>query len=522
MTGGDVDVVVIGSGFGGSVTANRLALAGKRVLVLERGPWRDSVPVRSMGITRRSPFPYGMKALTHLAHSVHRGRLDLRLNKAGMYEVFVFPGLYALAASAVGGGSTAYGGILQAPRNTSIWHGRHPELDPAGIERYYDKVIADMGGVRLSREHPLPQSVWTHFPDSADRRCRPAEPQPHVGFLLPTTLAQAGTTTACGPARLERQYCAFDGDSFLGSRGGAKASVDFVYLAPVLDQGVTVRDFCEVDSIKPSRPVDGAGYIVQFKDLASGTREQVHAAQVVLAAGTLNTLRLLFNNSGQPGGLGPMPSLGRSVCANSDLMAVWVRPSAPVSSFCSVPPQGEFTVAGHAAPAYGLGGFPGLDTLPLPAFVKRRLAQVFLMYGMGADSGKASVTCDGGHLHSDYDHRQEPIYDDIRGAFRIVASESGDKVLTVPKPITAHTLGGACVGADAEHGVVDHLGEVYGNPGLYVADASALPAAPGGPPAVVIAAWAHHVADGISRSSWRGMSERPLGQGRPSTSTVET
>ena len=39
------------------------------------------------------------------------------------------------------------------------WHGRHPDLDPAGVERYYDKVIADMGGVLLIREHALPQSV---------------------------------------------------------------------------------------------------------------------------------------------------------------------------------------------------------------------------------------------------------------------------------------------------------------------------------------------------------------------------
>ena len=94
----EFDVVIIGSGFGGSVAANRLALAGQRVLLLERGPWRDSLPVRSMGVERRAPFPYGRKAITHLLRSVHRGQLDLRLNRAGMYELFAFPGLGALVA----------------------------------------------------------------------------------------------------------------------------------------------------------------------------------------------------------------------------------------------------------------------------------------------------------------------------------------------------------------------------------------------------------------------------------------
>jgi cholesterol oxidase len=61
--------------------------------------------------------------------------------------------------------------------------------------------------------------------------------------------------------------------------------------------------------------------------------------------------------------------------------------------------------------------------------------------------------------------------------------------------------GGARLGANAQQGVVDHRGEVYGNPGLFVADAAALPAAPGGPPSLAIAAWAHHVADGIAQGS---------------------
>jgi hypothetical protein len=158
--------------------------------------------------------------------------------------VVSFAGVHALAASAVGGGSTAYGSILEPPRNPALWQARHPALDPAEIERYYGKVIGDLGGVRVSREQGLPQSVWDHFPDGRSARCRAAAEQPLVAMLMPSTPAQAGQPVASGPAGVQRRYCAFDGDGFLGSPGGAKASVDFVYLASVLGKGATVRDLC--------------------------------------------------------------------------------------------------------------------------------------------------------------------------------------------------------------------------------------------------------------------------------------
>jgi len=145
-----------------------------------------------------------------------------------------------------------------------------------------------------------------------------------------------------------------------------------------------------------------------------------------------------------------------------------------------------------------MGGFAGFETLPTPSFIKHWLAKTFFMYGIGVDSGSASITYENRHLKVDYDQRREPIYDEIRQGFDVLAAESGDKIWTLPTPLTVHPWGGACLGADAEHGVVDHRGEIYGNPGLFIADAAALPAAPGGPPAVTIAAWAHHVADAMA------------------------
>jgi cholesterol oxidase len=413
-----------------------------------------------------------------------------------MYEVFVFPGLCVLVSSAVGGGSTAYGGLLEPPRNPALWPGSHPELDPAHIERYYDKVISDLGGVRFSREHAVPQSVWTHLPAAAGRRCLASEQQPHVALLIPRSPAEVGTaiTTASG---VQREYCNFDGDGFLGSRGGAKASVDFVYLAPVLGRGVTVRDLCHVTRIQTARPVDGDGYVVHFTDLATRQASVAKAKTVVLAAGTMNTLRLLFTSAAQPNSLMAMPALGRRFSANGDTVGLWQRNSAPVPSVTSTPSLGAFHVAGHEAATFGLGGFPGFQSLPLPAFAKRRLAKTYFLYGIGADGGRASVSFDKEQLRTDYNERNEAIYRETRSAFRVLSAESGDEIWTPARPVTVHACGGAAVGPQAESGVVDHRGEVFGNPGLFVADGAALPAPAGGPPCVAIAAWAHHVADGI-------------------------
>jgi len=474
-------------------------LAGLNVLVLERGPWRDSLPVRSMGIARRAPFPYGAKAITHLLRTVRFRRWGVTLNKSGMYEAFFYPGLGVLVSSAVGGGSHAWAGALVEPHDPAYWQGRHPDLNHADVEKYYDKVLTDMGAVRLSRQHWLRHSVWTQLPVTPGNACIPADPQPPLALKLPYRESEIGQVTECEHG-VKRQTCAFDGDSFLGSRGGAKASVDFIYLAPVLSKGAIVRDMCEVARLVPDRSGAATGYSVHFTDLRERKKEVVVAKRVILAAGTMNTLKLLFA-SAESGGLSPMPSLGRTFGGNGDLIGAWFKDSAQPRMFEAAPMLGSIRLDRRDAPFVALAGLPGVDTLPLPRFVKRKLGKTVPLLGMGADTGKASARYQEGSVVVDYDPNQQPIFDEIREVIRALGVQSGLKTWAITKPITVHPWGGACLGSNANLGVVDHAGEVYGNPGLFVADASALPAAVGTPPSLAIAAWAHHVADRLAQTA---------------------
>ena len=69
------DVLIIGSGFGGSVAASRLADTGMSITVLERGPWRDTKAARNMGIGERSSLPYEWSFYSHMLRSMATGRL---------------------------------------------------------------------------------------------------------------------------------------------------------------------------------------------------------------------------------------------------------------------------------------------------------------------------------------------------------------------------------------------------------------------------------------------------------------
>ena len=421
------------------------------------------------------------------------------VNKHGMYEVFSYPGIDVVCVSAVGGGSHGWLGLLVEPCDASYWENRHPDLRAEQISRYYGKIRSDLGATRLTRQHPLPTSVWAELPGSAGQRCQPCDPQPESAYLYPQFDTETGRLQEEG---LPRRKCAFDGDALLGSRDGAKSSVDFAYLAPGLNNGVTVRALSEVSRIVREPDSTGGGYAVHYRDLRGKTNNIARGPRVVLAAGTMNTLRLLFESQ-QRHDLAAMPSLGATFGGNGDVVAVCVKDSASPPTLPAPPVLGQFTVDGAQSPFFGLAAASGLDTLPLPRRAKRGLHRLMFVFGMGADSGKASAHFELGRVEIDYDRANEPIFARIDEGMDAFQADTGLRVSRHRKPVTVHAWGGACLGRDPEHGVVDHRGEVYGNPGLFIADAAALPAAVGAPPSLAIAAWAHRVADQLAETTTR-------------------
>jgi cholesterol oxidase len=120
---------------------------------------------------------------------------------------------------------------------------------------------------------------------------------------------------------------------------------------------------------------------------------------------------------------------------------------------------------------------------------------------MGVDQANGSVSFRKGRLDMRYDVGESDLYRSIFELFDALGERSGRAVkFDRNSAVTAHAMGGCAIGASPHEGVIDGEGQVYENEGLYISDASALPAPTGGPPSLTIAAWSSHVAASLLRN----------------------
>ena len=497
-------IIVIGSGFGGAVAAARLVEAGLAVTLIERGPWRDTVPVRSMGIAARAPFPHGRGALKRLIRSI-RGNLlpggSITVNRKGLFEIHFGKGLHVVSSSGVGGGSHVYAGLNMRPPDPTWWDQVALEVSADSMEAHYQYVLQRMGSRAPMADDQLPNTMDERFGDSDVIDAHGADYELQMGFEFPQSPgAPRKVATDDGVERWEARP---GEDGNLGSEGGGKTSVDFAFLARAMKRGLTVLDQCEVSEIRKTE----RGYDVHFKNHHSGQSETCSAARVVLAAGTMNTLRLLFASQ-ESGGLATMPALGHNFGGNGDFFGYWKLDDGACDLSQSMPVRGLLRVKQEHAlgedrawPMIAEGALPPPQALPLGGWVSRMLRSGTFVAGMGADAQDGKVSYRRGKLKIDYRAEGSDIFARIKDAFRFIGEKTGKRIFHFETPITVHPTGGACIGTEPAGAVVDGRGEVFANPGLFVADAAAFPKPVAGPPSMTIAAWADHVAESLVASS---------------------
>lgn len=547
----DFDAVIVGSGFGGSVMAQRLAEAGLRVCVLERG--RAYPP----GSFTRSPY------------KARESFWDPERGLRGMYHYRSFRGIDALVSSGLGGGSLIYANVLLrkderwfVDEDVSDGGYEHWPVTRADLDPHYDRVEAMMRAQRYPFEHePYASTPKTiAFKLAAERT--------GLEWSLPklaVTFANEGRPPVPGEAIEEelpnlhgrtRVTCQLCGECDVGCNYGAKNTLDYTYLTRAAHDGAELRTSCDVRRIEPL--ADG-GYAVHYaaleqEDPAAPLR-RLTARRLVLSAGTFGTTALLLRNRSAFPRLSR--KLGTHFCGNGDLLTLALNCNETVdgrrvprvidpghgptiTSTARVPDTLDggdgrgFYLQDAGYPQHlswilhtlavpkalwqwrGRGGYLLLNWLkgsPDPD-VTGHLAELLRaselstsglpLLAMGRDipDGRMFLHRDG-RLDVDWRQTQSAAYfARVRSVSREVARALGGHFADNPiwflrRVITVHPLGGCPMGRHAGEGVVDAGGEAFGYPGLHIADGSVMPGPVGPNPSLTIAALADRFADQI-------------------------
>lgn len=316
------DAVIIGSGFGGSVSALRLAEAGQRVCLLERGKAYPpgSFPRSPQGVSANFWNPSG---------GCH-----------GLFDVWSFRDMEAVISSGLGGGSLIYANVLI--RKDEKWFVR--EDSGQDVYEYWPVTRADLDpfydrAERILRPQRYPLDQPPYNATSKTLALKEAAERLGLEWFLPhlaVTFANDGVPPVPGELirdaypnlhGRERSTCRLCGECDLGCNYGSKNTLDYNYLSLAKLSGADLRPRCEVKAFAP-RP--GGGYSVEYvrhepenegrpTDTRSLPRHTVTADRLVLAAGTLGSTYLLLKNAAAFPGLSP--TLGSRFCGNGDLIA---------------------------------------------------------------------------------------------------------------------------------------------------------------------------------------------------------
>ena len=513
------DVLVVGSGYGGGVAASRLARAGKRVAVLERG--REFLT---------GEFPSRFPDL--------RGELQLtgkRLrmgSPTGLYDVRFGEDMHVLIGCGLGGGSLINAGVALRPDDRVLQDRRWPDA----VAR--DEWLAE-GYARAIR--------WLRpslDPTAAERRKYQALDRASValGKAPMTAPVVVGFEATVNPAGVAQPACTRCGDCCGGCNTGAKNTVALTYLPDAVRHGAEIFTQAKASHLTA---VPGGGWRVhldqQKETDARTTITSVTADVVVLAAGTLGSTEILLRSRDR--GLSLSDQLGRNFSANGDIIAFGYGAKLPVNAIgVGHPPKIEGLDVGACVSGqieivdeHDLGNSLTIQEGVLPSALAPLLPALFIPNGrlIGAlksliagvykgpfaslqtffavshDSASGCLMLEDDRLVLSWPGaRDEPVYARLDQALAALVGQAGGSYVKNPlagtmmgeQPATAHPLGGCGMGRDRTEGVVDHKCRVFDaspsvgsgavHDGLYVVDGAVMPRSLGVNPLLTITALA--------------------------------
>jgi cholesterol oxidase len=507
----DYDVIVVGSGFGGSVTALRLTEKGYRVGVMEAGRrWSPETLPRTSWDTRRFLWMP-------------------RLGMKGIQRITLLKDVLVLSGAGVGGGSLVYANTLYEPLDPFYRDRQWAHLADWRTELapYYDQAKRMLGVTE------------TPFETAADRAMRTVAEDMGVGDTYHPTpvgvyFGRPGETVPdpyFGGEGPDRTGCIRCGECMTGCRHGAKNTLDTTYLYLAERHGATVHPEHEVTDLVP---LDGGGWEVTTRRPGAWTRRSERtwrAQQVVLSASALGTQRLLhrLRDTGRLPDLSPR--LGELSRTNSEaLLGAQTRRadrdySRGVAITSSFHPDADTHVEpcryGKGSNAMGLLATIMVDgggRLPRPlrfvlqalrhpiAFLRslsvRRWSErtIILLVMQSLDNslrvhgergwlGRWRLTSEQGHGAPN--PSWIPVGHEVaRRVSEHVDGEPAGSVLeaTLDVPSTAHFIGGCPIGGSKDEGVIDPYHRVFGYDGLHVVDGAAITANLGVNPSLTITA----------------------------------
>ncbi len=518
----EYDAIIIGSGFGGSVSALRLSEKGYRVAVLEQG-------------RRAKPAD-----LEETAQGPRRLFWAPALGLKGYFTQHIFRHVTIVGGVGVGGGSLVYAAVLLEPDRDFF---TDPAWSKLGVE-----WEGELSAHYETAKKMLGRTTNPYFGQMDTYLRQTAESMDAGETFGPTPLGiyfgEAKRTMADpffagrGPARTGCELC---GACLTGCPHNAKNSLDKNYLYLAEDLGAHVIPERKVTLI---RPVAGGYQLEMVNPLNKKERiAPLRATKVILAAGVLGTLALLFRCRDHFKTLpGISPQLGRIVRTNSEAIVASLSPDRELDLTEGPAISSEFYPGGktHVTQNRFPAGYNFMrwymspmvdDELPwrralktLAGYVRhpRQIAggwfdgdwnkRVSILSVMQQQDNHLSFTYGRGLLSpfgrrlksSVPSGRRAPSYiPEANRAARLFAQHSGGTPFNSIQEslanlsVTAHIMGGCHMGHSAADGVIDTNHELFGYPGLYVIDGSAISANVGVNPALTITALAERASERI-------------------------